>query len=262
MRITRVYSPISIPLHTPILLEERIAHHLINVLRLRSGHMLTVFNGDGFDYIGTISKIEKRQVWFTAEASQSIEHRESVLKTHLGQAISKGEKMDFVIQKSVELGVTEITPLITEYCNIKLDEERRSKRHEHWQRVAISAAEQSGRPFVPKIHPPCLLSDFLTQAQSEDQNIPALKLIFHCRHAKPFSEILNLNKNINNNIKNTYLIIGPEGGFTDKEIANAGISGFQPITLGPRILRTETAPITALSLLQFYFGDLNSDRIF
>ncbi len=249
MRMTRVYCPIPLSLHTEISLDERTAHHLINVLRLRVGHMVTVFNGEGHDYIGKIIRLEKKGAIFMAEIAQTVD-KESPLRIHLGQAISKGERMDLVIQKSVELGVTEITPLITDYCNIKLDEERREKRHEHWQRVAIGAAEQCGRAIVPMVHAPTLLSDFL----QTHQNCPT-KMIMHYREAKPLS---SLPSPVTQEGKagDIALIIGPEGGLTDQEIANAILQNFQVTSLGPRILRTETAPLVAISILQAQWGDL------
>lgn len=255
MRITRVYCPQDLELQKEIVLDERTSHHLINVLRLRVGHIVIVFNGvlnKGYkDYVGKIIKIEKKQVTFLAETALEI-HKESSLKIHLGQAISKGERMDWVIQKSVELGVTDITPLITEHCNIKLDEERREKRHEHWQRVAISASEQCGRAIIPMVHAPTMLLDFL---KAHDANKTLTKIILHYRNAKPLTSLLK-NSHTPSSSHSIALIVGPEGGISDKELADAALHGFQIGSLGPRILRTETAPLAAISILQAELGDL------
>lgn len=244
MRMTRVYCPLLIPLHQEIHLDEKTSHYLSNVLRFRTGQMLTLFNGDGKDYVGKLIKLDKKGAVFMAEMSQVVD-KESHFKIYLGQAISKGERMDWVIQKAVELGVTDITPLITEYCNVKLDEERREKRHEHWQRVAISAAEQCGRAIITTVHTPTPLSVFLQQHQDKD-----LKFMMHYRQAAPLSSLLQASA------KQAALIIGPEGGLTDIEVTEAIQNQFQITSLGPRILRTETAPVVAISILQAALGDL------
>jgi len=249
MRITRVYYPQELNIHQEILLDERTSHHLINVLRLKIGHIVVVFNGNGKDYVGQITKLDRKRAYFLADTALEIKN-ESDLKIHLGQAISKGERMDFVIQKAVELGVSDITPIITEHCNIKLDEERREKRHEHWQRVAISASEQSGRAIVPMVHAPTLLLDFL---KAHDANTPR-KFILHYRNAKPLTQICK-DQNAQNIQGPVALIIGPEGGISDRELADAALHGFHASSIGPRILRTETAPITAISILQALIGD-------
>lgn len=242
MRINRIYEPQPIEDNTEVQLNEKASHHISNVLRMKVGQMLVLFNGDGHDYIGKIERIEKKRVFFKMEESHKV-NNESPLQIHLGQAISKGERMDLVIQKSVELGVTDITPVITERCNVKLDPERRQKRHDHWQRVATSAAEQCGRAIVPTIHDPVNLTDFL---RKHDEG---LKLVCHFRNAKQLSQLKERNTNIT-------LVVGPEGGFSDKELSECQLFSYQPVTLGPRILRTETAPITAISVMQAMWGDL------
>ncbi|HEX5793474.1 MAG TPA: 16S rRNA (uracil(1498)-N(3))-methyltransferase, partial [Rheinheimera sp.] len=164
------------------------------------------------------------------------------LKIHLGQGISRGDRMDFAIQKAVELGVTEITPLFTERCGVKLDGERLAKRNEQWQKIAVSACEQSGRSIVPTVHPAINLQDWLAQQTKE------LKLTLHPR-ANDTIKTLTPNSHLR-------LVIGPEGGFTDHEMQQTSNAGFQGIQLGPRVLRTETAALTAISALQLQFGDL------
>lgn len=242
MRINRVYEPQAIEANQSITLDEKTSHHICNVLRMKAGQMMVVFNGDGHDYIGKIEAIEKKRVIFKMEETQKVVN-ESPLCIHLGQAISKGERMDLVIQKAVELGVTDITPLITERCNIKLDQERRQKRLEHWKRVAISASEQCGRAVIPVVNNPKSLTAFLKEHGQ------GLKLVCHFRNAKALSQLKDRDTNIT-------LVVGPEGGFSDKELSECQLFSYQPVTLGPRVLRTETAPITAISVMQAMWGDL------
>ncbi len=167
---------------------------------------------------------------------------ESPLAVHLGQAISKGDRMDYAIQKAVELGVAAITPLYTEHGDVRLKGEREAKKHAHWQAVAVSACEQCGRAVVPVVHEPQPMTEWLARRDE------ALRLVLHPgtpgvleRCDAPASAAL---------------LIGPEGGLAEAEVEVAMAAGFQPLTLGPRILRTETAPVVALSLLQHRFGDL------
>lgn len=205
------------------------------------GSALTLFNGDGFNYPALISQIEKKRVAVIVQEQQE-NPVESPVKIHLGQGISRGDRMDFAIQKAVELGVTEITPLFTERCGVKLDGERLAKRTEQWQKIAISACEQSGRSIVPTVHPAINLTLWLAQ------NTKELKLTLHPRASDTIKTLKP-----SNNIR---LVIGPEGGFTDQEMTQTSQAGFVGIQLGPRVLRTETAALTAISALQLQFGDL------
>jgi len=167
---------------------------------------------------------------------------ESPLKLHLGQGISRGDRMDFVIQKAVELGVTEITPLFTERCGVKLDAERLAKRTEQWQKIAIAACEQSGRSVVPLVHTAIQLTKWLAQETKD------LKLTLDPWTSDSIKTIAGS--------QTIRLVIGPEGGFTDAEVAQTKDAGFMAVRLGPRVLRTETAALTAISALQLQFGDL------
>ena len=168
---------------------------------------------------------------------------ESPLKIHLGQGISRGDKVDFTIQKSVELGITEITPIFSQRCGVKLSGDRLAKKHQQWQKIAIAAAEQSGRNFVPVVHPPIDIKEWLEQASD------AIKLTLHPRAEHSI-------KTIQVPTEGVRFLVGPEGGFTDAEIDIAKQQNFVDIRLGPRVLRTETAALTVLSALQLQFGDL------
>ncbi|GAB2923298.1 16S rRNA (uracil(1498)-N(3))-methyltransferase [Rheinheimera gaetbuli] len=241
MRIPRIYHHGAIALNHEFALDDDAANHVGRVLRMPVGSELVLFNGDGFNYSAHISNSDKKRVNVTASAQQP-NPVESPLKIHLGQGISRGDRMDFAIQKAVELGVTEITPLFTERCGVKLDGERLAKRNEQWQKIAISACEQSGRSVVPTVHPAVSLDSWLAQDTKE------LKLTLH-----PWAK-----DTIKTLISNPYirLVIGPEGGFSEQEMALTTAAGFNGIQLGPRVLRTETAALTAISALQLQFGDL------
>lgn len=241
MRIPRIYHHSAIVLNHEFALDDDAANHVGRVLRMPVGSELVLFNGDGFNYPARISNSDKKRVNVIATAQQD-NPVESPLKIHLGQGISRGDRMDFAIQKAVELGVTEITPLFTERCGVKLDGERLAKRNEQWQKIAISACEQSGRSVVPTVHPAIALDTWLVQSTKE------LKLTLH-PWAKDTIKTLIPNHNIR-------LVIGPEGGFSEQEMAQTTAAGFSGIQLGPRVLRTETAALTAISALQLQFGDL------
>lgn len=241
MRIPRIYHPGAIALNSEFPLDDEAANHVGRVLRMPAGSELQLFNGDGFNYPARISNSDKKRVFVIANAQQA-NPVESPVKIHLGQGISRGDRMDFAIQKAVELGVTEITPLFTERCGVKLDGERLAKRNEQWQKIAISACEQSGRSIVPLVHPAISLDAWLAQPTKE------LKLTLH-PWAKDTIKTLTPSTELR-------LVIGPEGGFSEQEMTRTAAAGFIGIQLGPRVLRTETAALTAISALQLQFGDL------
>lgn len=241
MRITRIYQPINLIENQIITLDNHASHHLLNVLRLKSGTTLIIFNGQGGEYQAELINIEKKQAKIKIKNFSAIE-RESSLHIHLAQGISRGEKMDYIIQKAVELGVTEITPLFTEYGNVHLNEERLKKRVAHWQAIIISACEQCGRNHLPKINLPQRLFNWLPNCHDE------FKLILDPQANKKISEY--------NKQNSVTLLIGPEGGLSDHEIAEAKRNNFLSLKLGPRILRTETAGLAAVAALQALWGDL------
>lgn len=241
MRLSRFF--VNTPLTLgDIELPEQIAHYMGRVLRLPAGAEVQLFDGSGFEFLGSVSEITKKRLTVTL-TEQIVGLPESPLHTHLGQGLARGEKMDFVIQKATELGVNEITPLVTERCEVRLSDERADKRLLHWQQVAISACEQSGRTKIPVIHAPIVLDDWLVHVQAD------LKLMLH-----PMAESIESYTKPSS----LALLIGPEGGFSDNEIAKAVQQAFQSIRLGHRVLRTETAPIVALTLAQQLWGDFSA----
>ncbi len=239
MQIPRIYQNTLI--EKSVTLSPEVIRHVINVLRLQTGAPIILFNGDNHEYIGELDIRDKRTVMVHIQ-NKILHNRESPLKIHLAQGIARGEKMDFIIQKAVELGVHEITPLFTERCNVKLDQERTLKRIAHWQMVAISAAEQCGRNQITKIHMPTELATFVENVSSDQ------KFILSHRAQQDLKSIAQAT--------HCTLLVGPEGGFAPHELHMAEAQDFISIVLGPRILRTETAALVAVSLLQAQLGDI------
>lgn len=241
MRTVRIFHPGMLQVDNAVTLDDDASNHVGRVLRMQAGQPLQLFNGDGLNYAATILEVTKKQVQVQIVDSTS-NLVESPLRIHLGQGISRGDRMDFAIQKAVELGVTEITPLFTERCGVKLDGDRLVKRNDQWQKIAISACEQSGRSVVPVVHPAISLENWLAQSTTE------LKLTLD-PWAKDTIKTLTP-------VSALRLVIGPEGGFSDREVQQTKTAGFVAVQLGPRVLRTETAALTAISALQLQMGDL------
>lgn len=242
MRVPHIYQASAISLNTAVTLDDDAAGHIGRVLRMKEGEHVSIFNGEGGEYISEIIEVTKKNVIVMPQQFNP-HNAESPLKIHLGQCISRGDKMDFTIQKSVELGITEITPIFSQRCGVKLSAERLEKKHQQWQKIAIAAAEQSGRNFVPTINPPIDLKQWL------EQQTDAIKLTLHPRAEHSIKTITVADGGVR-------FLVGPEGGFTDDEMVQTKQQEFVDIRLGPRVLRTETAALTVLSALQLQFGDL------
>ncbi|MBQ4890553.1 16S rRNA (uracil(1498)-N(3))-methyltransferase [Shewanella sp. UCD-FRSSP16_17] len=243
MRVPRIYQPINdLAVNQLVKLDEDGAAHIGRVLRMTEGENIRLFTGNGNDYLATIISANKKNV--TVEIVENTPNNsESPLDLHLGQVISRGDRMDFTIQKSVELGVTTITPLFSDRCGVKLSGERLEKKISQWQKIVISACEQSGRSFVPKVRPAMTLNQWC--AEQTD----ALKLNLHPRAAHGINGLSLENTKVR-------LLIGPEGGLSEEEIAMTETHQFTDVLLGPRVLRTETASLTAITALQLRFGDI------
>jgi len=243
MTIPRIFVPSNkLSVKQKVVLDSAASRHLLQVLRLQINDQVMIFNNTGGEFKSYLIAIDRRlAVVFLEEFI--IRNNESPLSIHLGQGISRGEKMDFTVQKAVELGVCTITPLFTSYCNVKLDDKRLEKRLHHWQGVATSAAEQSGRCYVPQIFPSQTLAKWC------DIQTPGLCLVLDPNAVNKLSSIKERPSKLT-------ILVGSEGGLSDEEIIQAKQKHFLPITLGPRILRTETAALTAISILQARWGDL------
>ncbi len=238
MRLSRFFidAPLTLGSHE---LPEAQAHYIGRVLRLAPGAAVQLFDGSGVEYLGELTDVGKKQVRVELR-EQLAGMPESPLRIHLGQGLSRGERMDWAIQKATELGVNEITPIISERCEVRLKDERADKRLAHWRHIASSACEQSGRSVVPLINPPMSLADWLKQTSAD------LKLVLHPVSA-PLSSLPKP--------ATLAFLIGPEGGLSDNEVSQAQAHDFLPARLGPRVLRTETAPVVALSVAQQLWGD-------
>jgi len=244
MRTIRFYHPTTLVQETEMQLEGDAFHHAINVLRCKKGYQLELFDGKGQQSQAEILSVERRSAQILIQKCEQID-RESSLKTGLIQGISKGERMDYVLQKATELGVSQIQPVITERCNVQLDDARWEKRHEHWRKITISACEQSGRNVLPELFPPISLE----QALQQKQNVTATFLL-HPEGGVPFDQAKPQNKFIE-------FIVGSEGGFSEDEVNNIKALGIQSLIMGPRILRSETCPVAALAIAQFCWGDFS-----
>ena len=243
MRIPRIYTPQSLTLNSTIELDENASRHIGKVLRMDVGRDVIVFNGQGGEYRSTVSAVGKKIV--SVHLSEFIDvQRQSPLQVELAIGISRGERFDWVLQKATELGVSRITPLFSERTEVKLNGARLESKVEHWQQILISACEQCQLNIVPQLNKPISLQSWLPTVQAD------LKLVSHHRYDKTLAEQAVP--------QSVCLLIGPEGGLSDAEINAAHGYSFTALTLGPRVFRTETAPIAALALLQYLWGDFSS----
>lgn len=231
-------------------LTDQSMHYLKNVLRLRTDHLLKVFDGCGNEFDAVITAVEKKVVALKIlkEVDHSVSQKSLDLTLAIG--VSKGERMDWVMQKATELGVSRIQPLITERVEVKLGATRWQKKHQHWQHIAIAACEQSGRNTLPELSQVQPLNDFLSAAGSAQQK-DELSIVLDFVD----SSLVELEKR-GQSPKQVTLLVGPEGGLSADELQQANELGFLSMNLGPRILRTETAPLAAISILQFLWGDM------
>jgi 16S rRNA (uracil1498-N3)-methyltransferase len=241
MRIPRFFCSTLTASQKQILLPDTVHRHAVQVLRLKPGAVIRLFDGKGIEFEATLTRVERKRS--EAELTQQIViPTESQLQITLLQGISRGERMDFAIQKAVELGVNRIVPIVTERCNVQLGQDRKEKRQLHWQGVMTSACEQSGRAFLPEL---AEIKDLNTALQDADD---ALKLVLDPQANSGFRDLAQPEQ--------LTLLIGPEGGLTDDEINTAKLMGFTAVKFGPRILRTETASTAALAVVQTLWGDL------
>ncbi|CDH06370.1 conserved hypothetical protein [Xenorhabdus bovienii str. oregonense] len=242
MRIPRIYHPERLSVESEIYLSDEAANHVGRVLRMSNGQPLQLFDGSNQVFDAELIEASKKTIKVRITDGKLSDH-ESPLNLHLGQVMSRGEKMEFTIQKSVELGVNTITPLLSERCGVKLDAERLEKKLQQWKKIVISACEQCGRNCIPEIRPVMSLEAWCAE------NDGSLKLNLHPRASQSINTLpLPVEK--------IRLLIGPEGGLSAEEIEMTANHQFTDILLGPRVLRTETTALTAITALQVRFGDL------
>jgi 16S rRNA (uracil1498-N3)-methyltransferase len=242
MSIPRFYCPELNATSSNFLELPTAAHrHAVQVLRLKEGSPIRLFNGQGQEYEAVLEHVTKRNSSAILGEKCTV-NIESPLEITLLQGVSRGERMDFALQKAVELGVSRIIPIISERCNVQLSKGRADKRKIHWQGVMISACEQSGRNIVPELCNVMQLEEAL-----------ALNHVGSCLVLDPLAETGFTTLERQDNI---VLLIGPEGGLSEQEIQQAITAGFKAVKFGPRILRTETATVAALAVIQTMWGDL------
>lgn len=243
MRVPRIYLPTALTVGAPVPLNEAAFNHAIRVLRLKPGDPLIVFNGEGGEYRAILKNVTRREA--AARVDEFVPREaESPMEITLAQGISKGERMDYTLQKAVELGVSVIMPLFTERSVVNLSRERLDKRLQHWRGVVIGACEQSGRNRLPSVLAPLELRTWL-QGKLE----LGLRLVLDPMAEQGLTSLAPPGRTIT-------LLIGPEGGLSPEEIALTEMTGFSRIRLGPRVMRTETAGIAALAAVQVLWGDL------
>ena len=248
MRQTRVYVDAELEPGTRIALAGSAASHVTRVLRLRTGETLTLFNGRGGEYAARIDASQRDSVTL-AVAERAATERESPLALTLAQGVSRGERMDWVVQKATELGVTAFAPLLTERSVVRLDAQQSGRKLNHWRAIAIAACEQCGRNRLPQIAAPVTLREFLSNPAGGGSTTRTARILLSPAADRRIADLRPAPEAI-------AVLIGPEGGLTQEEQEAALAAGFIAMRLGPRVLRTETAAVAALSVLQREFGDL------
>jgi 16S rRNA (uracil1498-N3)-methyltransferase len=244
VRLTRVYIDAPLQSGTRVTLEGNAASHVTRVLRLRVGEVLTLFNGQGGEYAAGIDKAHGGSVTLAVGDERALE-RESTLAITLAQGVSRGERMDLVVQKATELGVSALAPVLTERSVVRLDAQQAERKLNHWRAIAIAACEQSARNRLPAILQPARLRDFLGNKGER----PGTRLLLCPAGVRRIADLEAPSGGFT-------VLIGPEGGLAPEEQQAAIDAGFISVSLGPRVLRTETAAIAALALLQQRFGDM------
>ncbi|AGS38608.1 MULTISPECIES: 16S rRNA (uracil(1498)-N(3))-methyltransferase [Cycloclasticus] len=242
MRISRLFVEQDLVEGAAVTLEADAAHYLRNVLRLKKGFQLTVFNGQGGEYAATVQEVHRKAVVLELGAWRNVE-LESPLQIELGLSVSRGERMDVAIQKATELGVAVITPVITQHCVVKLTEERRLQRHQHWQNIVYRACEQCGRNKPP------ILNVTMDLAQWLNTELAASRIIFEPGKADTLRDYPKPNDAV-------AVLIGPEGGFSEQEVLDAQEVNFSALGFGPRVVRNETAAIASIAAMQVLWGDM------
>ncbi len=243
MALTRLFIRSELQTGQALELDKEQAHYLGRALRLRPGDALIIFSAESGEFAAAVTTIGKSNAELMVGVAMPT-NTESPLKVHLVQGVSRGERMDVVVQKATELGVKRISPVLTEYGVVKLEGSRASKRREHWQKIAESACEQSGRTRPPLIDEPLPLKTWFGSKTSETD----VDLILKPNAATSMASLKAPTTKV-------CLLIGPEGGFSDNEYEDAEISGFKAVSLGPRVLRTETAAIAAITVAESLWGD-------
>ncbi|HEY0746075.1 MAG TPA: 16S rRNA (uracil(1498)-N(3))-methyltransferase [Steroidobacteraceae bacterium] len=255
MRLTRVFVAEHLSSESVVELPRDSAAHVAKVLRARSGDELVLFNGDGREFTGAIESVQGSRVFVSIGAARIVD-RESPFKVTLVQCVPRGDRMDFIVQKATELGVERIVPVLSQRSVVRLDPAQAASKQIHWRAVAISACEQCGRDRLPDVETPLPLLNYLGSLTAATSAV--LRLVLEPERAEESQQGASLARPA----AGALIAIGPEGGFAPEELEAFDLSSFSRLGLGPRVLRTETAAIVAIALLQARFGDMSvlSDR--
>jgi 16S rRNA (uracil1498-N3)-methyltransferase len=256
VRLTRLFVEGELQSGSVVELPRETGAHLAKVLRARGGDEVVLFNGDGREFTGAIEKVQGSRVSASIGAARSID-RESPFQLTLVQCVPRGDRMDFIVQKATELGVVRIVPVLSQRSVVRLDESQSASKQAHWRAVAVSACEQSGRNRLPSVDTPLPLLRYLgglAQAAGE-----ALRLVLEPERAqRTEARLRSIDSASPQSASRAQLAIGPEGGFAPEELEAFDLSTFSRVSLGPRVLRTETAAIAAIVVLQARFGDMSA----
>jgi len=256
MRLTRVFVDGALVPGSMLDLARDTASHLAKVLRVRSGDEFILFNGDGREFTAVIDAVRGSHVSASIGAARTID-RESPFTLTLVQCVPRGDRMDFVVQKATELGVARIAPVLSQRSVVRLHEAQAASKQAHWRAVAVSACEQCGRNRLPAVEAPQSLLNYLGAAAS-GETPGLLRLVLEPEGAAPSAQPTPLiDSHAAAPLGGAVIAIGPEGGFAPEELEAFALSGFSRVRFGPRVLRTETAAIAAIAVLQARFGDMS-----
>jgi 16S rRNA (uracil1498-N3)-methyltransferase len=256
VRLTRVFVDGELQSGSVMELPRETGAHLAKVLRARSGDEVVLFNGDGREFTGAIEKVQGSRVSASIGAARSID-RESPFQLTLVQCVPRGDRMDFIVQKATELGVVRIVPVLSQRSVVRLDESQSASKQAHWRAVAVSACEQSGRNRLPSVDTPLPLLSYLGGLAAHAAAGEVLRLVLEPERAQR-TQARSIDIASAESASRAEIAIGPEGGFAPEELEAFDLSGFSRVRLGPRVLRTETAAIAAIVVLQARFGDMSA----
>ena len=255
MRLTRVFVEGELQSGSVVELPRETGAHLAKVLRARSGDEVVLFNGDGHEFTGAVEKVQGSRVSASIGAARAID-RESPFQLTLVQCVPRGDRMDFIVQKATELGVVHIIPVLSQRSVVRLDESQSASKQVHWRAVAVSACEQCGRNRLPFVAAPQPLLNYLGGLVQADESLRFVLEPERARGTERAAQALDIASP--RSVSRAEIAIGPEGGFAPEELEAFDLSSFSRMQLGPRVLRTETAAIAAIAVLQARFGDLSA----
>jgi 16S rRNA (uracil1498-N3)-methyltransferase len=257
VRLTRVFVEVELQSGSVLELPRETGAHLAKVLRARSGDEVVLFNGDGREFTGTIENVKGSRVSTSIGAARNVD-RESPFELTLVQCVPRGDRMDFIVQKATELGVVRIVPVLSQRSVVRLDENQSTSKQAHWRAVAVSACEQCGRNRLPSVDTPLPLLSYLGGLAQATAN-EVLRLVLEPERAqRTDARAGSIDTAISLSASRAEIAIGPEGGFAPEELEAFDLSAFARLGLGPRVLRTETAAIAAIAVLQARFGDMSA----